>query len=152
MPPTLYKHHRSQVTVDQWLVPAFPSFLLPFFLPPPPASFPSLPISLSFTVLNNQTPLQLTLFTSLSAQYEEASSPEDELLVVLKGEWSWVCVLWDWRAKTCYEIFHLEIYSDFFFNQETFQNIWSATLLEGEGNGDPLQYSCLENPMDRGTW
>ena len=21
----------------------------------------------------------------------------------------------------------------------------------GEGNGDPLQYSCLENPMDRGT-
>ena len=22
----------------------------------------------------------------------------------------------------------------------------------GEGNGDLLQYSCLENPMDRGTW
>ena len=22
----------------------------------------------------------------------------------------------------------------------------------GEGNGNPLQYSCLENPMDRGTW
>ena len=22
----------------------------------------------------------------------------------------------------------------------------------GEGNGDPLQYYCLENPMDRGTW
>ena len=22
----------------------------------------------------------------------------------------------------------------------------------GEGNGDPLQYSCLENPMDRGIW
>ena len=22
----------------------------------------------------------------------------------------------------------------------------------GEGNGYPLQYSCLENPMDRGTW
>ena len=20
------------------------------------------------------------------------------------------------------------------------------------GNGNPLQYSCLENPMDRGTW
>ena len=25
-------------------------------------------------------------------------------------------------------------------------NIWS-----GEGNGNPLQYSCLENPMDRGA-
>jgi len=22
----------------------------------------------------------------------------------------------------------------------------------GEGNGMPLQYSCLENPMDRGAW
>ena len=21
-----------------------------------------------------------------------------------------------------------------------------------EGNGNPLQYSCLENPMDRGEW
>ena len=22
----------------------------------------------------------------------------------------------------------------------------------GEGNGTPLQYSCLENPVDRGAW
>ena len=22
----------------------------------------------------------------------------------------------------------------------------------GEGNGNPRQYSCLENPMDRGAW
>ena len=22
----------------------------------------------------------------------------------------------------------------------------------GEGNGNPLQYSCLEKPMDRGAW
>ena len=25
-------------------------------------------------------------------------------------------------------------------------------LNNGEGNGIPLQYSCLENPMDRGAW
>ena len=25
---------------------------------------------------------------------------------------------------------------------------WSS----GEGNGNPLEYSCLENPVDRGTW
>ena len=24
--------------------------------------------------------------------------------------------------------------------------------LTGKGNGNPLQYSCLENTMDRGTW
>ena len=26
------------------------------------------------------------------------------------------------------------------------------SLGTGEGNGTPLQYSCLENPMDRGAW
>ena len=26
------------------------------------------------------------------------------------------------------------------------------THIYGEGNGTPLQYSCLENPMDRGAW
>ena len=25
-------------------------------------------------------------------------------------------------------------------------------LQSGEGNGSPLQYSCLENPMDGGAW
>ena len=28
------------------------------------------------------------------------------------------------------------------------QVVW----LIGEGNGTPLQYSCLENPMDGGAW
>ena len=27
-----------------------------------------------------------------------------------------------------------------------------SILLPGEGNGTPLQYSCLENPMDGGAW
>ena len=25
-------------------------------------------------------------------------------------------------------------------------------FVPGEGNGNPLQYSCLENSMDRGAW
>ena len=35
---------------------------------------------------------------------------------------------------------------------------WSVSKIHltkrfnGEGNGNPLQYSCLENPMDRGAW
>ena len=28
----------------------------------------------------------------------------------------------------------------------------SLDSIFGEGNGTPLQYSCLENPMDRGAW
>ena len=28
----------------------------------------------------------------------------------------------------------------------------TSTYFSGEGNGNPLQYSCLENPMDGGAW
>ena len=28
----------------------------------------------------------------------------------------------------------------------------SVGKFPGEGNGNPLQYSCLENPMDREAW
>ena len=28
----------------------------------------------------------------------------------------------------------------------------NSHILIGEGNGTPLQYSCLENPMDGGAW
>ena len=34
-------------------------------------------------------------------------------------------------------------------------NVGSIPVLRrspGKGNGNPLQYSCLENPMDRGAW
>ena len=30
--------------------------------------------------------------------------------------------------------------------------IISPILYTGEGNGTPLQYSCLENPRDGGAW
>ena len=33
-----------------------------------------------------------------------------------------------------------------------YQDFASSLSLCGEGNGNPLQYSCLENPMDRGAW
>ena len=34
-------------------------------------------------------------------------------------------------------------------------NSWFSIQVDteiGEGNGNPLQCSCLENPMDRGAW
>ena len=34
----------------------------------------------------------------------------------------------------------------------TIINIYASSIRAGEGNGTPLQYSCLENPMDRGAW
>ena len=38
------------------------------------------------------------------------------------------------------------------FTQIIFINCTKVNLGIGEGNGNPLQYSCLENPMDRGAW
>ena len=31
------------------------------------------------------------------------------------------------------------------------EKAWLA-VISGEGNGTPLQYSCLENPMEGGAW
>ena len=42
--------------------------------------------------------------------------------------------------------------------QETALNAGDMVLIPGSGrspggeHGNPLQYSCLENPMDRGAW
>ena len=36
--------------------------------------------------------------------------------------------------------------------QETQVRSLGGERYSGEGNGNPLQYSCLENPMDRGGW
>ena len=32
------------------------------------------------------------------------------------------------------------------------KNMTNLDSIVGEGNGNPLQYSCLENPVDRGAW
>ena len=41
-------------------------------------------------------------------------------------------------------------------NPLAMQETWVQSLGQenppGEGNGYPLQYSCLENPMHRGAW
>ena len=37
-------------------------------------------------------------------------------------------------------------------NSRDTDSIPGSGRFPGEGNGNPLQYSCLENPMDRGAW
>ena len=38
------------------------------------------------------------------------------------------------------------------YNAEGLRSIPGLRRSSGEGNGTPLQYSCLENPKDRGAW
>ena len=35
---------------------------------------------------------------------------------------------------------------------ESLNCLFPSRTKDGEGNGNPLQYSCLENPMDGGAW
>ena len=37
----------------------------------------------------------------------------------------------------------------FFLNSDIYRIVY---MISGKGNGNPLQYSCLEKPMDRGAW
>ena len=53
---------------------------------------------------------------------------------------------------------HLEGFPECSVGKESAFNAGDLGLIPGsgrspgEGNGNPLQYSCRENPMDRGVW
>ena len=46
---------------------------------------------------------------------------------------------------------HVSVYISIYLQKHTEIHTYVYTYL-GEGNGNPLQSSCLENPMDRGAW
>ena len=57
---------------------------------------------------------------------------------ILGGSKITAAVGWSHETKCC-----------FFFGRKAITNLDS---IFGEGNGNPLQYSCLENPVGRGAW
>ena len=38
------------------------------------------------------------------------------------------------------------------YNAEDLGSLPGSGISSGEGNGNPLKYPCLENPMDGGLW
>ena len=59
------------------------------------------------------------------------------------------------HVKSCQSIWHIVVaqtVKNLPAMQETWGSISRLGRSPGEGNGNPLQYSCLENFMDRGTW
>ena len=42
--------------------------------------------------------------------------------------------------------------SEGFLSGSVVKNLPGLGRSPGEGNGNSLQYSCLENPVDRGAW
>ena len=45
-----------------------------------------------------------------------------------------------------------DTYSKVKNSKKVLQAVWNWEAHNGEGNGSPLQYSCLANPMDGGAW
>ena len=60
----------------------------------------------------------------------------------------------------CFQNLYTFIRNQTFLSYFLIQELWLSFLKSllvssiyfGEGNGTPLQYSCLENPMDGGSW
>ena len=63
-----------------------------------------------------------------------------------------VSFFYGWVIFHCIYILHLLITIDSTSQLLTIPYLGNIRLFLREGNGTPLQYSCLENPMDGGAW
>ena len=70
--------------------------------------------------------------------------------------------MWDWVKITViildYSLEFLESFDGGLYGKASVYNAGDPGSIPGlgrspgEGNGNPFQYYCLENPMDRGAW
>ena len=49
-------------------------------------------------------------------------------------------------------IYNYNLFLNKFIILHIVSNLIGNRVINGEGNGTPLQYFCLENPMDGGAW
>ena len=89
--------------------------------------------------------------------------PSDVLQFMGLQSWTWLS---DWTELIAFYLCFIYIYYKLYWQgfpggsdgKESAWNVGDPGLISGsgrvpgEGTGNPLQYSCLENPMDRGAW
>ena len=79
----------------------------------------------------------------------------DECNCVVVWAFFGIAFLWDWNEKWPFPVLCFPGGSEVkasACNLGDLGSIPGSGRSPGEGNGNPLQYSCLENPMDRGAW
>ena len=59
---------------------------------------------------------------------------------------------WSWQPLFLVAFLMAQMVKNLLANTGDLGLIPGSGRSPGEGNGYPLQYSCLENPMDRGAW
>ena len=62
------------------------------------------------------------------------------------------CISFVLRLAACCLSLLFSVYFPFFFKIFIGVQVLYWSIVPGGGNGTPLQYSCLDNPMDRGAW
>ena len=109
---------------------------------------------------------KLKLVTGSAARILRIHDPRDKEGV---EKWSWNPVSFKAFAESINNIRYqckkprkeglkrkVEFYSVHYYGDRNLrignQNLRGPRIYSREGNGTPLQYSCLENPMDRGAW
>ena len=65
--------------------------------------------------------------------------------------WNKTCLLMS-PSLFCLGFPHSSVDEEFACNAGDLGSIPGSGKFHGQGNGNPLQYSCLENPMDTGAW
>ena len=73
-----------------------------------------------------------------------------------REDWINYSNLWEILYLNSFDFFHKDTqYQRFYFAKTRLVwkgRLWKELASTTEGNGTPLQYSCLENPMDGGAW
>ena len=97
---------------------------------------------------------------SVSAKYNKDLLKQNSTLsqwLYKGGGFVFVCIWSDSKLYYAFKAIHAlkaYIFSCVLKSETIFFFLFIRAILVsmGEGNGTPLQYSCLENPMDRGAW
>ena len=106
----------------------------------PPSNFPSIRVFSSESVLRIRWPKYWSFSFSIS--------PSNEYSGLISFQMDWLDLL---AAQGTLKSPPTPQFKS--INSSALSFLYSPTLTSiGEGNGTPLQYSCLENPMDRGAW
>ena len=131
--PTPEVHSDSRPS-SQWCHPTISSFVVPFSSCPQ-----SLPASESFPIADklegyNLKPSQFSIWRQPITFSEKAMAPHSSTLA--------------WKIPWAEEPGGLQSMGSLRVGHD-----WVTSLSRiGEGNGNPLQCSCLENPRDEGAW
>ena len=143
--------HSNSCSLSQWCHPAISSSVVPFS---------SCPQFLPASVFSNESTLHMRWPKYWSFSFSISPSSEHPGLISFRMDWlDLLAVQGTLKSLTVRSLFAMNCFPGGSDGKESaICNVGDPGSIPelgrspGEGNGNPLQYSCLENPMSRGAW